>query len=385
KEYLVDNPNIYFQMQGRAGRLGKHDKGKAVLLVTPFPPHGGSQASEIDMAMALLRAKKENIIPAYGEEVLATQMLATMAFFGECTKEILFRSCGLMLGVTGALDESVETLGRIGLTENIGQIVKITPLGQAGANSFLAIEEIQLVLDLLNNGRGPLDIAIMLDPLENIHLSPQIIGFLERGLGTRVKTRLFSSNVLELFHRTSGKLEKLDPKVVGILTGWYKQFFNCKCSDRPYCDCGMININRKLLEYRMDGNSPAIIAKRLSAEHNFSIFAGDALRWLESIIYKLEGVRSIAGASKFSTEQMSEISHYVRAIQTGGGADQADQHYEGQKVAVSERDRTRDLIGKTRSNLKLGSEAALSRELPDRILQQLRQHRKKIHMSDIPD
>ncbi|MFW9930123.1 MAG: DUF5814 domain-containing protein, partial [Candidatus Thorarchaeota archaeon] len=313
KEELIDHPNIYFQMQGRAGRLGKHDKGKAVLLATPFPPNSVSQMNEIDMALRLMKAKHQKVEPIYDLDTSATQILATMAYLEKSNEITIKKFFSYLIGSSGDLHENLLYLKKLHLIDWKDHEIEITKLGQAGALSFLTIEEMELVLDILEK-RDFMEIAILLDPLENIHLTPKVVGYLERSLQTRVKTRLFNSNALDLVDKVSELVKKLDPKVMQILIKWFQDFFNCKCRDKPDCDCGKVNVNKKLLEYRLLGLSPNAIAKKLNNEYGLYIYPGDLLRWLESILYKLEGIEKIILALNHETEDIRII---IRAIQLG--------------------------------------------------------------------
>ncbi|MHA2407892.1 MAG: DEAD/DEAH box helicase, partial [Candidatus Ranarchaeia archaeon] len=70
------------QFQGRAGRLGKHDRGQSVVLVSPDNVFYGrdGRESETEIAMKLLSGKVEDVDPTWEKENLAAQILA-----GLCT------------------------------------------------------------------------------------------------------------------------------------------------------------------------------------------------------------------------------------------------------------------------------------------------------------
>jgi helicase len=161
KELLTDRTNIYFQMQGRAGRLGKHDKGKVVLLATPFPPNSVTQVNEIDMAMVLIKSPHQDVLPEYEKNTTATQLLATMSYLKEASSAILEKNFNSLIGSTGSFNDILIYLIRLKLLARKENQVVITNLGKAGAISFLTIEEINLVLNLKDQ-RDYIDIAILL-------------------------------------------------------------------------------------------------------------------------------------------------------------------------------------------------------------------------------
>ncbi|OLS22936.1 MAG: putative ski2-type helicase [Candidatus Heimdallarchaeota archaeon LC_3] len=391
KELLIDRTNIFFQMQGRAGRLGKHDKGKVVLLATPFPPNAVTQINEIDMAMALIKSKNQDVLPEYEKKVIATQLLATMAYLKITEEKVLEDSFNMLVGSTGTFNDVLNFLLKFKLVTKKGSIISITKLGKAGALSFLTIEEMELVLKLIDK-RDYIDIAILLDPLENIHISSTIVGLLERSLQTRVRTRFFNSNILDLINKMGEKSDKMEPKALQILISWFQMFFNCKCKDKPDCDCGKVKVNNKLIEYRLLGLSPGRIAKKIDIEYGLYVYPGDLLRWLESVLYKLEGIEKIATALEQNTK---EIRRITRAIQIGKPIeDITGQDLERIRTTTVQKDtlspKGQKIVSKNeqfvikRTKIKSNT-INKEMELPPNIIRALRSHRKKIKSKKIAD
>ncbi len=308
KDLLIDRTNIFFQMMGRAGRLGKHDKGKVIILATPFPPNASVQITEIELAMNLLRASYQKVDPEYDLNKTATQILATLANFQKLSSTQYEQSFNLLLGKTGTFKDTADYLVSKQLVSynEENSTYAITKLGQAGAMSFLTVKEISFVLKNINS-LLPIEIAILMDPFENIHLAPYLIGFLEKSLKTRVPTRLFTSSALELLDQASVKVQKLDKTVVELLIAWNKYFFNCNCEDRPYCNHGLINVDKLLITLRTRKGSPEAIAKIIEKEYGLYAFPGDILRWLESIVHKLEGIKKITSAVKIDVSEKLEV------------------------------------------------------------------------------
>ena len=315
KELLIDRTNIFFQMMGRAGRLGKHDKGKVIILATPFPPNASVQMTEIELAMNLLKAQYQKVDPEYDLNRTATQLLATLSSFQKMSAQHYEQAFNVLLGRTGTFKDTVDYL----LSKNLVQfdqssdIYSVTKLGQAGAMSFLTVKEISFVLKNVNNNLNPIEIAILMDPFENVHLAPYLIGYLEKALKTRVPTRLFSSSALELLDQASVKVQKLDKAAVELLIAWNKYFFNCDCEDRPYCNHGLINVNKLFITLRMQKLSPEAIARVIEKEYGLYAFSGDILRWLESIIHKLEGIKKVTSAVKIDlSEKLAVLEEAIQ-------------------------------------------------------------------------
>jgi len=164
------------------------------------------------------------------------------------------------------------------------------------------------------NTHSPLEIAITMEPFENINLSARLTGFIERALKTRVGSRLFNSNALELLDSASVNVAKLDRNVLDLLMKWSQLFFNCGDEDSPYCDHGLQNINKLLLQLRLNGYGPNAIAQYIDKNFGFSAYPGDILRWLESLLHRLEGVNKIVSALD-AVDTENQINIIIESIE----------------------------------------------------------------------
>ncbi len=71
------------QMLGRAGRLGKHDRGKVYIIVQPERKyHSGQDGTEDEVAVQLLNGIVEDVEPFADKETSAEQILATICSTG---------------------------------------------------------------------------------------------------------------------------------------------------------------------------------------------------------------------------------------------------------------------------------------------------------------
>jgi helicase len=75
---------------------------------------------------------------------------------------------------------------------------------------------------------------------------------------------------------------------------WYFNFFNCECEDRPYCECQYLKSDQKIVEFRFEGLSPMEISNKMEKEFGLTVYAGDIFRFLDNLIYKLNGIGMIA-------------------------------------------------------------------------------------------
>jgi helicase len=319
KDLLSDRANIFFQMMGRAGRLGKHDKGKVILLATPFPPNASTQMTELEIAMNLLNVSHENVEPEYDLNLTATQLLATLSCFQYLTYNRWKNSFSTLIGRTGNFDRSIDYLIKMGLVlEKNKDKFEVTKLGHAGALSFLTVKEIKFVKKEMETKiprRNPIEIAIKMEPFEGIHLSPRLIGFLERTLKTKVTSRLFTSSALDLLDQASIKVQKLDPNVLKILMLWNQLFFNCDCKDRPYCDHGLININKLLIQLHLNKYNPGGITQYIDKKFGLYAYPGDILRWLESFLHRLEGIKKVVTALEIESIVQNRIGVMIKSIE----------------------------------------------------------------------
>ena len=74
-----------------------------------------------------------------------------------------------------------------------------------------------------------------------------------------------------------------------------KKNFNCDCKDKPYCDCGRLNLVKLILNLRIENNfSIEEISQYLEYELEIMIFKGYITDYLENLIYSFESVLNIS-------------------------------------------------------------------------------------------
>ncbi|MHA1367905.1 MAG: DEAD/DEAH box helicase, partial [Candidatus Heimdallarchaeota archaeon] len=89
----------FHQMIGRAGRLGYHDKGKAVILMEPNRKyHSAMDETEDSVAFALLHEPIEDVEPLMEGENQLAQILTNIVAFKEPTLKTITKSYHDMLG-----------------------------------------------------------------------------------------------------------------------------------------------------------------------------------------------------------------------------------------------------------------------------------------------
>lgn len=282
------------QMSGRAGRYGKHERGKVVILVEPGLRYNAAQEeTEDEVAMRLLRGEIEAVYPNYTLEECAEQLLAGIAMKEITTLSEAKKLYDKLTGKTVEMDRVLDYLEESGMILRKGDKVTVTPFGRAASVSFLSPSEAVYVRD--NIDTDPLTLAIKLEPFESVYLSSRLQGELNRAYNTNFPTRFFSGAVLDIMDvsRTK-KPKKLEKWVLNLFAKWTRSFFTCKCKDNPFCECGQLELARKMVELRLQGLNPSSMSTLLEKEYELYVYPGDILEWLNSLIHSLRAVGRIA-------------------------------------------------------------------------------------------
>jgi len=282
------------QMSGRAGRYGKHERGKVVILVEPGLRYNAAQEeTEDEVAMRLLRGEIEAVYPNYTLEECAEQLLAGIAMKEITTLSEAKKLYDKLTGKTVEMDRVLDYLEESGMILRKGAKVTVTPFGRVASVSFLSPSEAVYVRE--NIDTDPLTLAIKLEPFESVYLSSRLQGELNRAYNTNFPTRFFSGAVLDIMDvsRTK-KPRKLEKWVLNLFAKWTRSFFTCKCRDNPFCECGQVELARKMVELRLQGLNPSSMSTLLEKEYELYVYPGDILEWLNSLIHSLRAVGRIA-------------------------------------------------------------------------------------------
>jgi helicase len=272
------------QMLGRAGRPGYHDKGLVYVLAEPGRRFSsGRGESEDEMALALLHGQMEDVAPEYPEEQQLEEVLANaVAARHRQDLEWLHK---LTLGLDD-LDSSLKKLSEAGMVRGI----EPTRLGAAAAAHFLTIDEVKLISDDLSKGKAPLEIAVDLEPFEDLYLK-----FSERisvALKMQISQRALHGSFLDLLN--SPELKDLERKIQKQCMDFLKDFQRCTCQEAPYCGCLARSISLRILELRAEGKSPDEIIDDFSDRYGMYAYHGDLINYLDRMVRYLEAIASVA-------------------------------------------------------------------------------------------
>ncbi|MCF2137027.1 MAG: DUF5814 domain-containing protein [Candidatus Thorarchaeota archaeon] len=286
------------QMLGRAGRLGKHDRGKVYVVVEPDRKyHSGQDRTEDAIAAELLNGVVEDVEPFADLETSAEQALASISATGVRKLEDVARVYRKHLSMSVPPSDALKHLVRHHMVR-VQNGINVTALGKATTLSFLKPTE-GLEVYKLTDKMDVLDIAIKLEPFENVYLSSKLQGEVDSAFKTHMPTRLFSgvfSDISDLSQKRGGAA-RLPSWVFDVFAKWASTFFNCGCPLYPECDHGKIRLGRWLVEHRKAGLNPTGLAKKLHDEFHLWAYPGDIYSWLDSLIHNLKAVQRIAAVA----------------------------------------------------------------------------------------
>ncbi len=289
----------FTQMTGRAGRLGKHDRGRAFLLVSPIRGCAGyHDLTETTAALELLNGKVESVDPEYDEKVSAEQFLACLTVTG--TFEKAEHAYSQLIGRSIPSTDAISRLEKEGfITQQNGNLM-ITPFGTACSVSFFSLTIATKVRNALAKGIDPLELALELQQLNNVYITNNVHSVLERTFGTRFSTRIFAGSILDVMDASLSGMHKRLPKwVLNLFLKWSRTFFDCDCDENPYCNCAQKKLGKYLVTLRQQGNTPRRMTNILQRDYSFFIYEGDVFDWLDSLVHILEGISRVANALEY--------------------------------------------------------------------------------------
>jgi helicase len=310
------------QMLGRAGRLKKHDKGFAYLLIETGQKYSPKmKETEEEIAIKLLNGKiKDFELPPLQSKFL-TELLAFISMFNNGVElDDIYKYYELLINDDydiSKLLKKLNVLKLLRIKEN--HIYKSTRLGQAVAKSFLTTEECLEIIEMINKKeKSIIEIALDLKPIKNVYLSKGIVADLAKNVNMKyLSNNFFSGSVLSLMNAGNVKKRKsFSREFIDFISKWLNDIFNCGCKDSPYCDCGKLNFEKMILNSRVK-HSLTIeeICITFEDEYKIKIFKGDVIDYLENLIYSLESIKNILeGASQLDPMYLAELQEIPKIV-----------------------------------------------------------------------
>lgn len=307
----VLSPNMFNQMLGRAGRLGKHDRGRVVLLCLGESITSSDNRSEIDIGFQLINSNLSPINPSYDSDSCSAQIISICSLKTKIKPLEVKKIYESMIGVSQYdFKELTNNLIKkqflyLDIKDN-KKFLRLTRLGKATSLSFFKPSRTLEIIKKINKGVKPLKLAIELDMTQNIYISKKLHTYLEKSYNIRFSTRLINGPVLDIMNSSIKGKENvpLNKWSLNVFTKWIQEFFNCTCYDNPYCDCGITRIGLFISEERLKGYSPQQITHKLEY-FDLLIYPGDIFTYLNTLIHNLEGIKRICdaiGKKKVSNE-----------------------------------------------------------------------------------
>ena len=330
------NPNEFSQMLGRAGRPSYHDRGIVYLL--PEIGNDFQGESEEAMALELLESNSEDVYIEYDEESSYEQILADISSTSIKSVDELnkfYKNIEIPVSLKITVNE-MEDLGLIRIKAN--NDLEITKYGRAASVSFLTIGEAEFIKNTLNDknylknyvGLSPMykkkekydklkvlvmAMALDLEMFENAYLSSVIHNQISNALKIKFSTRLFAESTLDII--SSGEaIEKLDKKYQDALISLQSDFMQCKCQERPFCQCMQRGISEVIIHERLKGKDPQDISNKLFRKYQIQVYPGDIFSWLDNYVKNLDAIRRIA--KSFNKNNIVKKTNYlIKKIENG--------------------------------------------------------------------
>ena len=312
------------QMLGRAGRLKKHEIGLAYLLVEPGKIYSPKmKMTEENIAIKLLNGKIKDFELEPNDDKSITELLAYISIFNQgIESKKIYDYADLLINHEFNVDQLLKKLNSLKLIrikENL--LHNITRLGRAISKSFLTIDQCLEIIVQLKEKRvaNVINLALNLKPIRNVYLTKNIVADLAKNVNMRYfSNNLFSGSILSLMNAENiKKRKKFSQDFIDFITNWIKDIFNCDCKDNPYCECGRLDLEKIILNLRIEERlSVEQISQYLEEKYKILVFKGDIIDYLENLIYSFESIKNISeGISKLALNYMEQISEIPKMIE----------------------------------------------------------------------
>jgi len=314
------------QMLGRAGRLKKHSKGFAYILVEPGKVYSPKmKMTEENIAISLLNGKiKDFELEPNGDKSL-TELLAFISMFNYgIERNKMYSYYEYLINGDYEFEEFLKKLKKYKLIySEDNTLYHSTTLGRAIAKSFLTIDNsLEIINDLKKKTKRIIDIVLELKPLKNVYLSKTIVADLAKNVNMKYfSNNFFSASVLSLMNAEYvKKRKKFSQEFIDFIIKWTNDIFNCKCQDNPYCGCGRLNLEKIIFRLRTEDKlSIEEISEFLDNDYKILVFKGDIIDYLENLIYSFESILNISrGISEFLDpnyeKELIEIPNVIKNI-----------------------------------------------------------------------
>ncbi len=279
------------QMSGRAGRLRYNERGFVLILANQGKKLPGKDSlSEDELALHLLTAPVEDVIPSMNDEQEQEQVLAGIAMFKKMTFEQLKTYYRHLLGRNNQLKTLVLALSKKKMIEIKNKTTRITDLGWATSVSFLSPDKAQFIVRSFEKHDPIQDILASMDPFNRAFLDKWIFKEIEKKLKFRFSANVFRGDIFELLSERGDLAASISKKVLNALGHLMTTLYPCNHDTAPYCGCGEKELSKILIEKRMNSYKISKIINEIKQELFLVIYPGDLIEWYDQLIHHLEGI-----------------------------------------------------------------------------------------------
>jgi helicase len=218
-------------------------------------------------------------------------------------RDKIYRFNGFLINSDYEIEEFLKKLISYRLIlQSDNKSYKASFLGQSIAKSFLSVEKSLDIIDVLKKKKSNIvDIVLELKALKNVYLTKKVVADLSKHRAAKYSSNnFFSGSVLSLMDANYVKKRKsFSTEFIEYVVKWTGEIFNCECKDKPYCECGRINLERIILNLRVEERfSIEEISDYLENELKILIYKGDITDYLENLIYSFESILNISKGIK---------------------------------------------------------------------------------------
>ena len=302
-------PTEFHQMLGRAGRLGFHGSGKAMMLIEPGRSFSRAEKrTEDQVVMDLLSSKIDPVRPSYTQEDLTEQVLADASTFGMLTINEMDRLQDYSVGFSSSMKPLIDKLLRTGMLRRKGRSLVITPIGRIASSFFLSGEESSYMIKSIKKGLPALIIVIGTRAFDRVYLSEKLQKQIERSSRRKTSIRFFDSDVLEILAHPRRVSSPWFRDIIGRIT---TDLLRCRCKGSPHCDCPPRKLSEIILQLRISGLNPEKISAEVYKRYGIEAYPGDVLEYLNNAVRLSEAVSRFSDVLK--RQKLANDSHELCA------------------------------------------------------------------------
>ncbi len=150
----------FHQMMGRAGRPDFHDLGRVVILAEPGGSYArGSDRTEEEVAIMLLRGEMEEVAPEYDIEASSEEYVANAVVCGGILKDLSVMNATMV----GEMEIVLPLLEDAGLVKQTKERLILTGMAKVMAEHFVGFERLMKIRALIDSMKEPVGIVAELD------------------------------------------------------------------------------------------------------------------------------------------------------------------------------------------------------------------------------